>query len=103
MINEFATFLREKGVIGLAVGIITGGAVTKMVSSIVDNLVSPLIGAVTGAAGNLAELSYTLPFTHVTFKYGAVIVSLIDFLTVLLVIYFIFVKSPLNKIDYKKE
>lgn len=99
MINEFSTFLREKGVVGLAVGIITGAAVTKMVSSIVDNLVSPLVGAVTGAAGNLSELAYTLPLTTVTFKYGAVIASMIDFIAVLLVIYLLFVKSPLNKMD----
>jgi large conductance mechanosensitive channel len=101
MIKEFTDFIREKGVVGLAVGIITGSAVTKMVSSIVDNLLSPLIGAITGAAGNLSEISWTVPLTKVTFKYGAVISSFIDLLAVLLVVYIIFVKSPLNKIDKK--
>jgi large conductance mechanosensitive channel len=101
MIKEFTDFIREKGVVGLAVGIITGSAVTKMVTSIVENLLSPLVGAVTGAAGNLTEMSWTVPTTAVTFKYGAVISSLIDLLAVLLVVYLIFVKSPLNKIDKK--
>ena len=101
--KEFITFIREKGVLGLAVGIIMGGAVTKLVTSIVDNLLSPLIGAVTGAAGNLATMSYTLPMTSVVFKYGALIASLIDFLSVLAVVYFVFVKSPLNKIDKKTD
>lgn len=101
--KEFITFVREKGVLGLAVGIIMGGAVTKLVTSIVDNLISPLIGAVTGAAGNLATMSYTLPMTSIAFKYGAVISSLIDFLSVLAVVYFVFVKSPLNKIDKKTD
>jgi large conductance mechanosensitive channel len=99
--KEFVTFIREKGVLGLAVGIIMGGAVTKLVSSIVDNLLNPLIGAVTGAAGNLSTMEYTMPLTHITFKYGAFISSLIDFLAVLAVVYFVFVKSPINKIDKK--
>ena len=101
MLKEFADFIREKGVVGLAVGIITGSAVTKMVTSIVENLLSPLIGAITGAAGNLSDMSWTVPLTSVTFKYGAVVSSFIDLLAVLLVVYLLFVKSPLNKIDKK--
>lgn len=102
MIKEFADFIREKGVLGLAVGIITGGAVSKMVTSLVDNILSPLIGVLTGAAGNLTDLTFTPPLTHVTFKYGAVIGSFIDLLAVLFVVYLLFVKSPLNKMDKPK-
>lgn len=101
--KEFITFIREKGVLGLAVGIIMGGAVTKLVTSIVDNLLNPLIGAVTGAAGNLSAMAYTVPLTQISFKYGAFISSLIDFVAVLAVVYFVFVKSPINKIDRKSE
>ena len=101
--KEFIAFIREKGVLGLAVGIIMGGAVTKLVTSIVEHLINPLIGAVTGAAGNLNSLAYTLPLTDITFKYGAFISSLIDFIAVLAVVYFVFVKSPINKIDKKPE
>lgn len=101
MITEFVNFIREKGVVGLAVGIVTGGAITKMVSSIVENLISPLLAAITGAAGNLTDLAYTVPMTNVTFKYGAVISSTIDLVAVLLVVYVVFVKSPLNKMDKK--
>ncbi len=99
--KEFIDFIREKGVMGLAIGIIMGGAVTKLVNSIVENLINPLIGFVTGAAGNLNELAYTMPLTGVVFKWGAFISSLIDFIAVIAVIYFVFVKSPLNKIDKK--
>lgn len=99
--NDFLHFVREKGVLGLAVGIIVGGAVTKLVSSLVDNLISPLIGAITGVAGNLASLTYTIPHTNIIFKWGAFTSSLIDFIVVLLVVYYVFVKSPLSKIDKK--
>ncbi len=103
MVKEFTNFIREKGVVGLAVGIITGGAVSKMVTSIVENLINPMVGAMSGAAGGLSTFSYTVPFTEVTFKYGAVLTALIDLIAVLVVVYLLFVKSPLNKIDRKKE
>lgn len=99
--KEFIAFVREKGVLGLAVGIIVGGAVTKLVTSIVENLVNPLIGFVTGVAGNLNAMTYTVPMTDIVFKWGAFLSSLIDFIAVLLVVYFLFVKSPINKIDKK--
>lgn len=101
--KEFIDFIREKGVLGLAVGIIMGGAITKLVNSIVENLVNPLIGAITGQAGNLNALQYTVPLTSIVFKWGAFLSSLIDFFAILAVIYFLFVKSPLNKIDKKSE
>lgn len=101
MIKEFTDFIREKGVVGLAVGIITGGAVSKMVTSLVENILSPLIAAITGAAGNLSDLTWTVPLTQITFKYGAVVSASIDLMAVLLVVYLLFVKSPLNKIDKK--
>ena len=103
MIREFTEFVREKGVIGLALGIVVGGAITKIVASIVDSFISPLVGWITGSAGNLTTLSYTVPLTTVTFKYGAFISSLIDFLSVMAVVYLLFVKSPINKLDKKDE
>ena len=101
MFKEFAIFVREKGVIGLAVGIIAGTAVTKAVTSIVDGLLNPLIAALTGAAGNLNTLTYSVPHTEIIFKYGAVVSSIIDLVAVLFVVYLLFVKSPLNRIDKK--
>ena len=101
--KEFISFIREKGVLGLAVGIIMGGAVTKLVTSIVDNLINPLVGVVTGAAGSLNALVYTMPLTNITFKYVAFISSLIYFIAVLAIVYFVFVKSHINKIDKIKS
>ncbi len=105
--KEFIHFIREKGVLGLAVGIIMGGTVTELVKSIVDNLINPIIGwiisLVAGSATNLSAMKYTVPYTEITFGYGAFISSLLNFVAVLAVVYFVFVKSPLNKIDKKAE
>jgi large conductance mechanosensitive channel len=102
--KEFIEFVREKGVLGLAVGIIIGGAVTRLVSSIVENLINPLIGTATGKAGNLSDLSYQVPNTEIVFRWGAFLTSLIDFLAIVFVVYIIFMKTPiLAKLDKKKE
>jgi large conductance mechanosensitive channel len=97
MLNDFANFIREKGVLGLAVGLVVGGAVTKIVGSLVESFVTPLVGLLVGAAGNMSDMAFTV--MGATFKYGAFISNLIDFLAVMLVVYLVFVKSPLNKMD----
>ncbi len=102
--QEFLDFIRDKGVLGLAIGIITGGAVSKLVNAIVSDIISPLIGAVTGTGGELAALAYTVPLTHITFKWGDLLSNLIEFISILAVVYFIFVKTPiLSSLDKKKE
>jgi large conductance mechanosensitive channel len=103
MIKEFVHFVREKGVIGLAVGIIVGGAVTQFVNAIIKDLIDPIIGAVIGGGQGLASYAYTIPATDITFTYGNLISELINFVAILLVIYLLFVKSPLNKLDKKGE
>lgn len=44
----FMNFVREQGVVGLAVGFILGGAVAKMVTALVTDLLNPLIGLLMG-------------------------------------------------------
>ena len=101
MIREFTHFVREKGGIGLAVGLVVGAAVTKIVASLVDSFVTPVIGVLTGQAGDLIAMTYTI--AGMTFKWGAFLASLIDFLAVMLVVYLVFVKSPLGKLDKKSD
>lgn len=103
MIKEFTQFVREKGVIGLAVGIIVGGAVTQFVNAIIKDLIDPIIGAVIGGGQGLASYAYTIPGTTISFIYGDLISELINFVAILLVIYLLFVKSPLNKLDKKDQ
>lgn len=103
MIKEFVHFVREKGVIGLAVGIIVGGAVTQFVNAIIKDLIDPIIGAVIGGGQGLASYAYTIPGSQITFTYGNLVSELINFVAILLVIYLLFVKSPLNRLDKKSE
>jgi large conductance mechanosensitive channel len=99
-IYGFLDFIREQGVVGLAVGFILGGAVSKTVSSLVDNIINPLIGILLGKV-NLAERVMTVG--SVTLKYGAFVSSIVDFIVVSAVVYFGVKMIGLDKLDKKKE
>lgn len=96
----FMDFIREQGVVGLAVGFILGGAVSKIVSSLVDNIVNPLIGALLGKVA-LAEKAVQIG--DVAIKYGAFISTLVDFIIIAAVVYFGVKALGLDKLDKKKE
>lgn len=93
----FIQFVREQGVIGLAIGFILGGAISKVVSSFVEDIVQPLLGYALGSAKGLSGLAIG-PVT-----YGQFITAAIDFLIIAAVVYFIFKGLGLNKLDKKKE
>jgi len=93
MINEFVGFLKQYGVIGLAIAVIIGGKLNLLVTSLVNDLLTPLIfQPALRAAGvaNIAELNYN------GIMYGRVIASLIDFMIVAFVI-FLFAKHIMKE------
>ena len=99
-VNGFMDFIREQGVVGLAVGFILGGSVSKVVSSLVEDIINPFLGIVLGAAGNLGEMS--LMMGGVELMWGSFATVLIDFLVIALVVYFGVKGLKLDKLDKKK-
>ncbi|MDY2959962.1 MAG: large conductance mechanosensitive channel protein MscL [Hornefia sp.] len=95
--KEFKEFAMQGNVLDMAVGIIIGGAFTAIVTSLVNNILNPIIGLFTG--NNLDSLTAT--FGQVTFKYGAFLSSVINFIIVALVI-FIIIKS-INKLSNMRK
>lgn len=98
--SGFMDFIREQGVVGLAVGFILGGAVSKIVSSLVDNVINPLIGALLGKVA-LTDKAFNIG--AVSIKYGAFISTLVDFIIIAAVVYFGVKALGLDKLDKKKE
>jgi large conductance mechanosensitive channel len=96
----FLTFVREQGVVGLAVGFILGGAVSKVVASLVEDIINPLLGVVLGAAGNLNEASLMMGPAEI--MWGSFIAVVVDFIVIALVVYYGVKKLGLDKIDKKK-
>jgi large conductance mechanosensitive channel len=48
MISDFKAFLNQGNVMGLAVGVIIGGAFGKIVTSLTDDVIMPFIAFITG-------------------------------------------------------
>jgi len=106
-INGFMTFIRTQGVVGLAVGLVLGGAVTILVTSLVNNVVMPPIGLLLGSANGLKGLSWTVGTTSdgapAMLNYGVFLNDLINFLVIALVVYVIVRLLKLDKFDKKKD
>lgn len=99
-LSSFVTFIREQGVMGLAIGFLLSGAVSGTVSSLVNNVINPLIGLALGKV-NLSDKMIVIGASSV--KYGAFISSIIDFIIIAAVIFFIFKGLRLDRLDKKKE
>lgn len=95
---EFKAFALQGNVMSLAVGVIIGAAFQSIIKSLTDNLISPLIAIFTRDTG-LADLSITL--FNSQFKYGAFIMSVINFLITALIV-FIIVKI-MNRLTKAKD
>lgn len=95
--KNFLQFVREQGVVGLAIGFILGGAVGKVVASLVNDIIMPVISLALGSTEGLKALSYF------GVNYGAFISTCVDFIIIAAVIYFVFKKIGLDKLDKKKE
>lgn len=97
----FINFIREQGVVGLAVGFILGGAVSKVVSAIVTDLINPVLSLVLGRIENL-DSAY-IPIGNAKLMWGDFLSTLIDFLVIAFVVYFGVRALKLDKLDKKKQ
>jgi len=101
MLAEFKKFLLQTNAMALAVGVIIGGAVGKVVSSLVADILMPLIGLII-PGGAWRDLKYVLrmnpdgtPGNALT--YGAFIGATVDFVIIAFVVFMItkaFMKPP---------
>ncbi len=102
----FINFVREQGVVGLAVGLVLGVAAKSVVDSLVDNIFNPIIGALSGGP-NLSSKFICLSHNEVgdcasKLGYGNVINALLSFMIVALVVYLVVKSLKLDKLDIKK-
>lgn len=86
---------------GLAVGFILGGAVSKVVSSLANDIINPLLGLFLGSAGGLK--SANLHIGSVNILLGSFVSVVIDFVVIALVVYYGVKLIGLDRLDKKKE
>ncbi len=102
--SGFMNFIREQGVVGLAVGLAIGTAAGASVKVIVDQLISPLVALMTQGI-DLSKLSWDVHVGSETVKFGwgAVLSSLITLLATALVVYLVIHLAKLDRLDKKKD
>jgi large conductance mechanosensitive channel len=102
----FTEFIRTQGVIGLAVGLVLGGATSVVVKSFVDNIIMPPLGLLLGSADGLKGLTLNLGKTdagqEAVLHYGTFLNDVINFLVIALTIYFVVHELRLDRLDKKK-
>ena len=98
----FMDFIREQGVVGLAVGLAIGTAAGATVKSIVDSLISPLVGLILGGTDLSAiKTTVTRSGEEVGFGWSDMLNSLITLVSVAAVVYLIIHALKLDKLDKK--
>ncbi len=97
---NFLNFIREQGVVGLAIGFILGGAVSELVKSLINDIINPLLGLVLGQVAGLKTASFS--FLGATVAWGSFTTVLINFIIIAAVVYYGFKALGLEKLDRKK-
>jgi len=113
MLTDFKAFIMKGNVVDMAVGIIIGAAFGSIVSSIVKDVIMPPIGLVLGnidfsnlaavikqgsTAGPYASLAAAQAAGAVTINYGLFINTIINFLIIAAVVFFLIIR-PLTKLQ----
>lgn len=104
-LRGFMDFVREQGVVGLAIGLAIGTQAAILVKDMVGAIIDPIIGLIIGNPKGLqaAQWDVTVAGREATFGFGKLVYSLIVFMAVCAVIYFVVHGFKLDKIDKKKK
>lgn len=84
--NDFKAFAMRGNVLDMAVGVVVGGAFSKIVTSLVSDIITPLIGLLVGST-NFENLKLVLNENtstgeSLTLNYGSFLQNIIDFLII---------------------
>lgn len=102
----FVSFVREQGVVGLAVGLAIGVSAGAAVKSIVDNFINPIVGFILGGL-DLSKMAWKTGLTRggheLVFGWGAILSAIITLLATAFVIYWLVHIIRLDRLDKAKE
>ena len=107
--REFKEFINKGNVLGLAVGVIIGGAFSTITTSLTNDIIMPIVSIFLGGV-DFSSMSVALPTFHAvaedaapnTLNYGSFISAVINFLILALVVFCI-VKAVNKVMDSAKK
>lgn len=100
----FMNFIREQGVIGLAVGLAIGTAAGDTVKKLVEGFINPVVQFAVGTT-TLTDAVWTVEIwgRRADFAWGAFVSSAIALIATAAVVYMIIHFLKLDKLDKKKD
>lgn len=101
-IKGFMDFVREHGVVGLAVGLAIGTQVGDTVKALVAGLINPIVGDTKGLENATVHI-VSVGSRSLDIGWGVVVSSLITLLAVSAVIYYAVSGLKLDKLDKAKK
>ena len=107
--HEFKEFINKGNVLGLAVGVIIGGAFSTITPSLTNDIIMPIVSIFLGGV-DFSAMSVALPTFHAvaadappnTLNYGSFLSAVINFLILALVVFCI-VKAVNRVMDGVKK
>lgn len=102
--SGFVNFIREQGIVGLAVGLAIGTAAGDTVRKLVEGFINPIVQLIVGSQEGLQKASFTITIggRQGEFLWGAFVSSLISLLATALVVYLVVHWMKLDRLDKKK-
>ena len=93
----FKKFIKDQGLIGMAIGLILGTASGDLVKSLINNIIMPPLGFVLGSAEGLKGVVWNMGKTFLN--------DIINFLVIAFVVYFVllFVEKLFTEDDIEAE
>lgn len=88
MLSEFRKWLMETNALALAMAVVIGGAVGKLVSALVDGLIMPLLGLII-PGGEWREVKIALDAEGNALGIGPVLGAAVDFIIVAAVVFIV--------------
>ncbi len=117
--EDFKAFISKGNIIDMAVGVVVGGAFSKIVSSLVADIINPLIGLATGKVALsdmkfilqpeiIDEATATVTQAEIALKYGNFLQMVIDFLIIAFSIFVVLrvmmkAQETMNSLKKKEE
>ena len=91
MLDQFKKFMLETNAFSLAIGVVIGGAVAKLVSALVADILMPIISLIL-PGGAWREFSVSLGEGNDPLKVGDILGATIDFVIIAVVVYVVVAK-----------
>ena len=101
---SFADFIRDRGIVGMAIGLAIGTVASGTIKTIVEGFVTPVVQLIVGTHRTLEVQVWHVNIWGRTadFQWGAALSSLITLIATVFVIYLLVHAAGLDRLDKKK-